>query len=208
MEEKKNSSFATASMVLGIIAICTSFIPIINNLSFFLGILALIFGIVAIVKKSKLGKCLTGIILGVLSIVITLALQSSWSKSLNQLSNDLNKTIDDTNKTFNEMSGKSTDEILKNSAEVVLGDFEVSNNGYYDETKLEVKVTNKTAEKKSFSIQIEAVAADGSRITTDYVYANNLTAGQSQTFNTFEFVSDKVEALKNATFKIVEISMY
>lgn len=34
MENTKKSGFATAGIVLGIIGICTSFIPIINNLSF------------------------------------------------------------------------------------------------------------------------------------------------------------------------------
>ena len=205
MEEKKNTGFATASMVLGIIAICTSFIPIINNASFLLGILALIFGIVAISKKSKLGKCLAGIILGILSIIITIALQSSWSKSLNELSNNLNNASN----SLDQMTGKKTDEILKDSADVVFGNFVVNSNGYYDETKLEVKITNKTDDKKSFSVQIEAVSSDGTRITTDTVYASNLNAGQSQTFDAFQFItSDKIEALKNAKFKVVEISMY
>ena len=72
-----------------------------------------------------------------------------------------------------------------------------------------MKITNKTDDKKSFSVQIEAVSSDGTRITTDTVYASNLNAGQSQTFDAFQFItSDKIEALKNAKFKVVEISMY
>ena len=61
----------------------------------------------------------------------------------------------------------------------------------------------------SFSIQVEAVDANGSRIANDYIYANNLNAGQSQEFKLFEYVeSDKLNSMKNATFKIVEVSMY
>ena len=77
------------------------------------------------------------------------------------------------------------------------------------DTKLTVKVTNKTNETKSFSIKVEAVDANGSRINQDYVYANNLTAGQSQDFDIFQFVSsDQIEAMQNATFNIVEASSY
>ena len=43
--ETKKSGFATAGLVLGIIGICLSFIPILNNASFFLGVLAVIFGL-------------------------------------------------------------------------------------------------------------------------------------------------------------------
>ena len=78
----------------------------------------------------------------------------------------------------------------------------------YD-TKLVVQVTNKTKETKSFSIQVEAVDEDGNRINQDYVYANNLTAGQSQKFEIFNFVSsDEIETMKNAKFNIVEASVY
>lgn len=51
MEEKKKSGLATAGMVLGIVGICTSFIPFINNLSFIMAIIAFIFGIISLVKK-------------------------------------------------------------------------------------------------------------------------------------------------------------
>lgn len=198
MEGKKKSGLATAGMVLGIVGICTSFIPIINNVSFLLGILALIFGIISIIKKASTGKCITAIILGILSIFITIGLQNTWSKSLNQVSNDLDK-----------LAGNSTEEVLKNDIDVNLGEFQVIKGEYYDETKMVVKLTNKTSETKSFNIQIEAVDSNGARINNDYIYANNLGAGQSQNFEIFTYVSsDKLESMKKATFKIVEASVY
>ena len=49
----------------------------------------------------------------------------------------------------------------------------------------------------------------GARIDDGYVYANDLTSGQTQEFKIFTYVSsDKVEEMKNATFKVVEVSMY
>ena len=85
----KKSGLATAGLVLGIIGICTSFIPIVNNASFILGILAFVFGLIPIIKKNAKGKAIAALILGVLSIVITISLQNSWSNALDDLSNDL-----------------------------------------------------------------------------------------------------------------------
>ena len=196
--ETQKSSLCTAGLVLGIIGVCTSFIPIINNLSFVMGILAVIFGLVSIKKAGK-GKMIATIILGILAIVITLNAQQSLSDSLDALSEDLDTA-----------SGENTEQVLANDVDVVLGDFEATTDEYgLSDTKLTVKITNKTNETKSFSIQVEAVDANGSRINQDYVYANNLTAGQSQDFDIFQFVSsDQIEAMQNATFNIVEASEY
>ena len=75
--------------------------------------------------------------------------------------------------------------------------------------RLTVTVKNITDSEKTFSIHIEAVNAAGDRIADDYVYANNLGAGQTQSFDVFKFVSSNdVDAMKNATFRIVEASAY
>ena len=55
-EEIKKSGFATAGLVLGIIGICTSFIPIINNLSFVLGLIGILFCVVSLIKKASKGQ--------------------------------------------------------------------------------------------------------------------------------------------------------
>lgn len=203
MEETKKSGLGTAGLVLGIIGICTSFIPIINNLSFIMGILAVIFGIIALVKHDSKGKTITTIILGVLAIVITLNAQKAVSDSINEAMNNFSSDIDT-------MSGNNTEAVLANSVDVTFGEFQVVKGQYgITDTKLHVKVTNKTSETKSFSIQIEAINPDGSRIKSDYVYANNLTAGQSQEFDVFKYVSsEEIDKIKNATFNIIEASMY
>ena len=197
--ETNKSGFATAGLVLGIIGMCTSFIPIVNNLSFVIALIGISFGIVSLLKKASKGQAIAGIIICVLAIVITINSQQALSDSLETISNDLDKA-----------TGSSTEEILKNDVDVILGNLEVTKGQYgITDTKLTVKVTNKTSETKSFSIQIEAVDSTGARINNDYVYANNLTAGQSQNFEIFTYISsDKLEAMKNATFKIVEVSMY
>lgn len=197
--EKTKSGFGTTSLVLGIIGICTSFIPIVNNLSFLLGLIGGIFAIVSLLKKASKGQAIAGIILCVLAIIITVNSQKALADGLNEVSSNLNKA-----------TGASTEEVLKNDVNVELGNFEVTKGNYgITNTKLTVKVTNKTSEKKSFSLHIEAVDSTGTRIDDGYVYANDLGAGQSQNFDIFTLVtSDKVDAMEKATFKIVEASMY
>ena len=198
MKETEKSGFATAGMVLGIIGISTSFFPVINNVSFVLGILAAVFGIVALIKKAPLGKTITALVLGVLAIVITLVSQANLSNAIDDAINDLDA-----------MTGDQTESILENNLDVSIGKFEIVENDFLDETSLGVILKNKGNETASFSITIEAVNSDGSRITTDIIYANDLRAGQSQEVEAFELVaSDKYEALKNATFQVVEVSMY
>lgn len=201
MEEKKKSGLTTAGLVLGIIGVCTSFIPLINNLSFIMGILAVIFGIVT-VKKAEKAKVIATIILGVLAVYFTINAQQN-------LADDINDAFNGFSEEMNEISGNNTEKILANNVDVTIGDFEVSNDGYFTNSKLIVTVKNKSSEKKSFSIHIEAVDINGARIDEDYVYVSDLGVGQSQSFDTFNLVSsDKVNSLKKATFNIVEVSMY
>ena len=198
MKEEKKTGFSVASMVLGIIGICLSFIPIVNNVSFILGVLSVIFAIVSLVKKSGKAKAIVGLILGILSVVITLSLQNSWSKSL-----------DDVGKDLDNMTGDNTEEILKKDVDVNIGKLNVTTDEYgYSDSELVVTVTNKSKEKKSFTIHIEAVHNTGKRIDDDYVYANDLNSGQTQDFKIFTLVSsEKLEQMKSAEFKIIDVSM-
>ncbi len=198
MKEEKKTGFSVAAMVLGIIGICLSFIPIVNNVSFILGVLSVIFAIISLVKKSGKAKAIVGLILGILSVVITLSLQNSWSKSL-----------DDVGKDLDNMTGDNTEEILKKDVDVNIGKLNVTTDEYgYSDSELVVAVTNKSKEKKSFTIHIEAVDNTGKRIDDDYVYANDLNSGQTQDFKTFTLISsEKLEQMKSAEFKIIDVSM-
>jgi len=107
MTHKEKSGLATAGMVLGIIGICLSLIPIINNLAFLLGALALIFGVIGIVqtkkdKKSGRGKAIAAVILAVLTIALVLISQSIFSKALDEATDGASKvgevSISDENK--------------------------------------------------------------------------------------------------------------
>ena len=195
---KRKSGLAIAALVLGIIGICLSFIPIVNNAAFVLGILSTVFGIIVLAKKRSLGKAITGIILGILAIVITVAMQSTMSKAIDESLDELDY-----------MLGEKTEDILENSLDVKIGEFEVIEDEFLDESKLEVTLKNKSDKSASFDVTIEAVDKDGNRIDIDYIYVSNLGSGQSQKFDIFTLVtSDNYESMKKAKFRIVEVSMY
>lgn len=203
-KEKKNTSgLAVAGFVLGIIAILGSFIPIINNASFVFGLIGLILAFIGIFKSSKKALPIVAVILCVLSMVITLSLQKQWGDALDNTSKELNQTMGDA-------SGDNTERILSEDADVKLGELSISKDEYgLTKSELKVNVTNKTSEKKSFNFTIEAVDASGNRIMVDYVYANELAAGQSAEYKVFEYIEDdKVDAMKTATIKVSSASMY
>lgn len=92
---RSTSGLAIAGLVVGIVSILTSFLPIINNASFFLAIVGVILSIVGLVgvnkgKHSGKGIAIAGVVLGVLAIVVVLATQAMYSSALNSLSNQLN----------------------------------------------------------------------------------------------------------------------
>lgn len=200
---EKKSGLATASLVLSIIGLCTSFIPIINNLSFALALIAIVFSIISLIKKASKKTAIIGIIISIITIIVVVNAQQTLSDSINNTVNEINNGID-------EASGSKTEEILANNVDVTIGTFTSNTDSYgIVNTALPVTVKNKSSESKSFEIQIEAVDSAGTRITNDYIYANSLGAGQSQEFKVFEYVEDDLlQSMNNATFKIVEVSMY
>lgn len=204
-EKKKTSGFGVAALVLGIIGFIFSFIPIINNVAFVLGILAVAFSIVSLVKRKSAGMAIAGVVTGVLAIIITIAMQATASKALNEVSKGLEQMSD----SINDMSGENTEDILKNTLEVTFGTFEIKKDDFLDSYQLNVTIKNKGSEQKSFAVKIEAVDDKGVRIEDDTVYIDHLNAGQSQNVTAFTLVgSETAEKLKSATFKVVNVSMY
>ena len=84
---KPTSAAAIVGLVLGILAIVTSWIPIVNNLSFMIGAIGLVFSIVGVIgtvrgTKGGKGLAIAALVVNVLSLVIVLGLQSAWSAAL------------------------------------------------------------------------------------------------------------------------------
>ncbi len=95
MEKKPTSGLAVAGLVLGIIALFSAFVPLLNLLSFPFVLLAIIFGAIGLIqtiKGAKAGKGLAsaGLVLGVLALLVTAAMYGSASAA-----SDYAVTIDD-----------------------------------------------------------------------------------------------------------------
>ena len=95
-QPKKTSGLAIAGLVLGILAAVTSFLPIINNLSFIMAIVGGILAAIALVgatrgKNDSKGLAIAGVVLAVVSFVIVLATQSLYSSALKSAAEELKK---------------------------------------------------------------------------------------------------------------------
>lgn len=83
----KKSALAITGLVVGVVALATSFMPIINNVSFFVALLGAalsVCGLVATVKRTRDGKALAiaGLIVSLIAAVVVLASQSFYTAAL------------------------------------------------------------------------------------------------------------------------------
>lgn len=207
---ERTSGLAISGFIIAILAIMGAWVPIINNVSFFFAVIALIFGIIGFrqIKKGKRvgqGLATATIIISILAGVVVLATQAFYSKAVDEVGKSVNEAVSD-------YDGSNTDKLLENTVDVTLGQFVFDAGAeaeytYDDTTKLPITIKNKSAEKGSFTVKVEAVDASGNRIADDTVYVSDLNAGQSQTEDAFKYVeSGKLEAIKTASFKIVSVS--
>ena len=192
--ELKKSGLITAGLVIGIIGLVLSAVPIINNFAAILGALAIIFGIIGIAGAKKRdgagrGMSIAVLIIGVVCVGIVLASQAMYGTI-----NDAGKAIQDSVDTS---SGKKTDELLKNDVNIEIGKFSATADEYgINKTLLNVKVTNKNTETKSYTIKIEAVDASGTRLAEDTIYANDLKSNGSGSYEAFKYVeAGKVDSI-------------
>ena len=81
------SAMAIVGLVLGIFALISSWMPIVNNLSFIVALLGLVFSIIGIVsasrgKSSGKGLAVAALVINVIACVIVLATQSMFTAAL------------------------------------------------------------------------------------------------------------------------------
>lgn len=201
IDNKPNADASEDSLSLGF-AIFGFFIPIVGLILF----------LIYEEKKPKRAKsavkgALIGFITEIVLAIILVILYVVFAASLfNNISNDIESNIPAIGDVFRE---ETTDKILEKDVDISFGEFKVTNNGYYSETSLDIKVKNKAEEQCTYYITIEAVDAKGARIDTDMIYADRLGAGQEIYLKAFEYVDqEKLNQFKNATFKVLEINKY
>lgn len=86
-EKRGTSAMAIVGLVLGIIAAVSSWVPIVNNLSFVIGAIGLVLAIVGLVgtlrgKRSGKGLAVAAVVVNVVALVVVLASQSAMSAAI------------------------------------------------------------------------------------------------------------------------------
>lgn len=201
--KKVKAGLATAGMIIGIVAVVFSLAQagMVMVIAFLLGIIAFVFGIISLVKKKGKGKAVAAVVLGAVAVIFPVIIAASQVET--------EEKAESVDEQIEYISGDKTEEILDKYLTVKMGDFTVVSGDYYDDTKLKVTIKNISAERRSFSIKIEAIDKDGNRIDSDYIYSSDLGAGQGEVFEIFKYVPDEdVENMKQAEFQIAEITMY
>lgn len=88
------SAMAIVALVLGILALLTSFLPVVNNGSFFLALLGAVFAAIGLTgvcrgKKSGKGIAIAALVLNVVAVVAVLVTQSAYSAAIDAATKSL-----------------------------------------------------------------------------------------------------------------------
>lgn len=90
--KQRRSGLAIAGLVLGIIALLTSLLPIINNMSFFVALVGAVLAIIGLVacmrgKRAGKGLAIAAVVVNVISIVAVIASQGMYSAAIDDAMN-------------------------------------------------------------------------------------------------------------------------
>ena len=191
-QSKPKTAMGITSLVLGILALASSWMPIMNNASAILAVLGVIFGIVGIVgvvrgKKSGKGLAIAGVVLNVAAFVVVLATQSAYSAAFDDALNgpaatSTTQATADASASANDAANASEKEDFSNLA---VGTVATLENG------VAVSVD---------SVETGLVNYDGGTITAVHVtYSNG--SSQEQSFNVYDWkAQDAQGALRNTGF--------
>lgn len=189
------SGMAVTGLVLGIIAMATSFIPIVNNLSFILAGLGVVFAIAGVVatrrgKKRGKGMAIASVVLNVLALVIVLATQSMFGAAL-----------DEATVSTDDVAGASVEDAVEAASEekyTIEGEAMTANEF---STTISGTLTNNTDKNISYlQLSYTLYDADGAQLGSAFANVSNLEAGGVWKF---EAVSTESDA---ATYKLAEVT--
>lgn len=208
------STVAIVGFVLAILGFLGSWIPFVNIFAALLGITGVVLGFVGLsqVKQGRSGKgfSITAIVLGVLSVLATILMWVVFVVAANEASTQYEQTLSEIQEDSDRAFGEATDDVLANDLGVEFGTFEGTADEYgWVESALPVTFTNTSDEPLTFDIDVDAVAADGTVIETDWAYSETLEPGASETVEIFDLIdAENLEAMKTATFEITQASAY
>lgn len=194
------SGMAVAGLVLGIIALLTSFLPIINNFAALLAVLGLIFGIVGLVgvlkgKKSGKGMAIAAVVLNAVAVVIVLATQSMYGAALDEASKALDEGVVSTEEVSVSSDGASASEdgAVADASAAAEEKYTIEGETMIQDdysTKITGTLTNNTDKEIGYlQISYTLYDADGAQVGSAFANVNNLEAGGVWKFEAVSFES-------------------
>lgn len=109
------------AIVFGGVALIGSWVPLLNNVSFYIAIISLILGVIALIvnRKNKKVLAIVGTCLSVASIIIVLVTQSIYGSALDNASKEFDKTSSSVDADY---SKSSSEEASKEASEKAKAD--------------------------------------------------------------------------------------
>jgi len=187
--KQPTSGLAIAGLVLGCIAAVTSFLPIINNGSFFLAILGFILAFAGFLgKRGGKGIAIAGMVLGIVSVVIVLASPTLYGSMLDSFEDSLAS-----GSTPEELA--APDEQADEQGEQSKGNDEGDSSAAAAETDYQNLAPGSTVKLKSgLRVTVNSITGglanyDGSEIVCANVTYEN-TGDKKQSFNAFDWKAE------------------
>lgn len=204
------SASAIVSLVLGVIALATSFLPIINNVSFFFALAGIVFGVVGLVgvlrgKKSGKGLAVAAIVVNVLAAAVVLGTQSMYSAAIDQATKGAVQTSDGTAASAASDDQASSDDAasIEPAGKYSIADEAIDGNDY--SVTISGVYTNNSGSKLGYvQLSYTLYDADGNQIDTAFANTNNLEDGGSWKFEAMGMTSIE----KVASYKLAEVSAW
>lgn len=206
---KPRSAAAIVALVLGVVALTSSWVPIINNFSFIFALVGAVFAIVALIgtlrgKKSGKALAIASAIVNVLAIAIVLATQSAYSSAIDKATAGNVTTSDGTAASSGASSSTDTAAGGDASAEKYTIEGEgLSGDEYL--CRIGGVYTNKSGAKLNYvQVSYTLFDADSNQIGTAFANTSSLEDGATWKFEaTGSKGADEV-----ASFKLAEVSAW
>lgn len=199
------SGMAIAGLVLGILAAVSSWIPIINNLSFVIaavGAVLSVVGVVATVRGRKSGKglAIAALVVNVVAIVVVLGTQSAMSAAIDEAAQEMVST-DNVSVQTSASNGQAEGDSDSSEQSYSISDVVMTGDSY--STTISGTFTNNTDKEIGYvQVGYRLLDADGAQIATAYANTNNLSAG-----GVWKFEAVGLESVSNvASYELADVT--
>lgn len=197
-QQTPRSVAAIVALVLGVIALISSWVPIINNLSFIFALVGVAFAVVGLVgtlrgKKSGRRLAIASVVVNVAAVAIVLATQSAYSAAIDEAASGTVQTSDGASAAAPAAEGTTSAEPADKYS---IDGEELGGDAY--SCKISGVYTNKAGKDLSYvQVSYNLFDADGNQIGTALANTNNLADGGTWKFEAFGSVAvDEVASYK------------